>query len=66
MFDSHEEFEAYLRGRYFGYLEIGVHGDDAAVMAADDAHERALAEFIAQQPAHNAPIPIDQIESEEP
>lgn len=57
---------AYIRARYFGYLEAGLDGDDAAQMAADDALEHQLAEFIADQPEHNRPIPIDQLESEEP
>lgn len=64
--ESHEALETYLRDRYLGYLAAGVDGDDAANMAVEDAEQRALAEFIAQQPEHNAPIPIDQLESEEP
>lgn len=58
--------EDYIRARYFGYLEAGLNGDDAAIMAADDAHQRLLAEFISEQPEHNSPIPIDQLQSEEP
>lgn len=66
IFESHEAFEAYLRTRYFGYLEAGIDGDDAAIMAVEDAEARVLAEFISQQPEHNRPIPIDQLQSEEP
>jgi hypothetical protein len=43
------------RERYLAYLYMGIDGDDAAVMAAEDMEERALALFIAEQPAHNAP-----------
>jgi hypothetical protein len=47
------------RERYLAYLELGVDGDDAAVMAAEDELQAQLARFIAAQPAHNAPIPYE-------
>lgn len=50
------------RERYLAYLELGVDGDDAAVMAAEDELQAQLARFIAAQPAHNAPIPYPEDE----
>lgn len=34
-------------------------GDDLALIACEDELQDQLAEFIAAQPAHNAPIPAD-------
>ncbi len=46
------------RDLYYGYIDAGAFGDEAAEMAHEDVAQRELAEFIAAQPAHNSPIPV--------
>jgi len=46
----------YLRGRERHYLELGVHGDIAHLMAWEDATARALANYITEhQPPRDPP-----------
>lgn len=43
----------WLRARYLHYLDLCVPGDDAMLLAQEDAEARALAELIAAQPPSN-------------
>ena len=49
-----------LRNRYLDYLEQGLDGDTAVELAYEDALRAQLEELIARQPAHNAPIAVDE------
>ena len=47
----------YLRGRERHYLELGVHGDIAHLMAWEDATARALANYITEHQPPRDPQP---------